>query len=87
MNQAPSTDTRLRAIFCCLYFGIMPWQVYEKDHHYKGMSYWNHLVMNLEMAWQWIGQLDTITQEELDFEREVNPSWTTTFKTLFAGLK
>lgn len=37
---------RLRAIRSCLYFGLLPWQFYEKKCHYEGISYWEHVKMN-----------------------------------------
>ena len=79
-------DLRIRAIFCCLYFGTMPWRVYEKECHYEGVSYLSHLWMNLETAWHWVWLTDEITQEYIDFEKEVNPSWSGTLNNLFAGL-
>jgi hypothetical protein len=64
----------------------MPWRLYEKQCHYAGMSYLSHLWMNVEHAFTWTFRLEMITQEDVDFEKEVNPSWKDTFKTMFAGI-
>ncbi len=61
---------RLRAIACALFYGIAPWQVYEKTCHYEGMSYWAHLRMNLGVAWRWLTGRET--QEDIEFEVETN---------------
>lgn len=46
---------RFRAVFNCLYFGILPYWLYEKRCHYKGgkdvgETYFEHLKMNLLTA-------------------------------------
>ena len=42
---------RLKAIFNCLWFGILPSWVYEKECHYKySQTYFNHLKYNLTLA-------------------------------------
>lgn len=64
---------RLRAIFCCLYFGIVPWWIYEPTCHYE-KGYWKHLQLNLEMAMIWLLYLEEY--EDLEFESKVNASWT-----------
>lgn len=38
---------RPRAILCCLYYGLLPWRVYESRCHYAPMSYAAHAAMNL----------------------------------------
>ena len=65
---------RLRAIWCCLYFSIVPWWVYEKYRHYQS-SYLRHLRLNLETAWLWLTFRESPTW--VDFEKEVNPDWIT----------
>ena len=71
---------RIRAIFCCLYFGIMPSPVYEKRCHYR-RGYWKHMYLNLEQILIWIFFRDT--QSDREFEAEVNPSWSVVFGKLF----
>lgn len=60
---------RARAILSCLYYGLMPWWVYERHRHYT-CSWWAHLVINAKYAWRWI----TFREDEEDrtFERETN---------------
>lgn len=81
-----NVNLRLRAIFCCLYFGIMYWRVYERECHYAPGNYWGHLLLNVGHAWTWIAHPDRIEQEDIDFEKEVNPSWPSTFRTMIGGL-
>lgn len=39
------------AILNCIYFGVMPYWVYEKECHYVGQfTYYTHLKHNLNMA-------------------------------------
>ena len=64
---------RLRAIWSCLFFGLMPWQLYERTCHYKGMSYTMHLTYNLRYALDWVCFRETDAERE--FEKEVNPTW------------
>jgi hypothetical protein len=64
---------RLRAIVCCLWFGTMPWWVYEKSCHYQGMSYMKHLLLNYEQVLVWLFFRET--EEDREFERKVNPTW------------
>lgn len=65
---------RLRAIFCALYFGLMPSWVYEKEPHYPG-SYFNHMRLNLEMVFIW--GLFKETPDDCYFEKKLNPDWRT----------
>jgi hypothetical protein len=60
---------RLRAIWCCLKFGLLPWWAYEKQRHYN-CSYWQHLQINAGYAWRWL----TFQEDEEDraFERDTN---------------
>ena len=42
---------RAKAIFNCLWFGILPSWVYEKECHYKySQTYYKHLKYNLNLA-------------------------------------
>lgn len=64
---------RLRAIFCCVWFSLMPWQVYEASCHYCGMTYYQHLKLNLDSLLTWVTFRET--QEDIMFEKETNTSW------------
>jgi len=70
---------KLRAIFCCFYFGIVPWWIYQKKCHY-GRGYWNHLKLNFQQIKIWI--TDKYTKEDIDFEKEVNPSWSNVMRNM-----
>lgn len=48
---------RPRAILCCFWFGLLPWQFYETQCHYAGISYRPHLWMNLRRAFMLCGKL------------------------------
>ena len=71
---------RLRAIFCCLYFGFMPWQVYEPTRHYDG-GYLRHMWLNIKQVFIWLTFRET--SDDIDFEREVNASWSFILGKLF----
>lgn len=60
---------RMRAIFCALYFGILPYWCYEKTRHYQ-CSYWQHLMINLKYAWRWLSF--TETAKDIEFEKRTN---------------
>lgn len=64
---------RLRAIGYCLWFGLLPWQVYEDTCHYEGMTYKGHALMNVKIMLRWL------TPKPPDhywkFEREVNNNY------------
>lgn len=66
---------RLRAILCSLWFGILPWWLYEEECHYRPWGYWRHLAHNLAYALTWAAS----RERDFDrwFEREVNirPRW------------
>ena len=70
---------RARAIFCCIYFSLMPWWIYEKKKHYR-RTYWKHIKLNFGQIRLWI--LKQETQEDIDFEREINPNWKQVFKNM-----
>lgn len=79
---------RLRAIFCCLYFGVMPWQLYETAKHYEGWSYLRHLRLNINQALIWLTFRET--DNDCKFEQEVNTNWRFVFAKLLrwqAGAK
>jgi hypothetical protein len=60
---------RLKAIWCCVKFGLLPWWCYEKQRHYD-CSYWQHLAINAAYAWRWlIFQED---ESDREFERTIN---------------
>jgi hypothetical protein len=63
---------RLRAISCALWYGVLPWQIYEDECHYVPMSYLAHLWMNLGHAFRWVAFRET--DEDRRFEAEVNGS-------------
>jgi hypothetical protein len=74
---------RRRAVFCCLYFGILPWWIYERTCHYgprddgsRGLGYLRHLTINLRRAVLWA--CGSPSDHEVDFELRVNtrPNWT-----------
>ena len=71
---------RFRAIFCCLYFSILPWWIYENKKHYR-RTYCKHIKLNFSQIKVWI--LSQETQEDIDFEREINPSWKKVFSNMF----
>lgn len=61
---------RARAIYYCLKFGLLPWQLYESECHYAGWSYWQHLMINMELAWTWLSRQEDA--DLIEFERETN---------------
>ena len=67
---------RIRAVFCCIYFSLMPWWIYEKKKHYD-TNYLKHMKLNLSQIKVWL--LKQETQEDLDFERETNTNWKKVF--------
>lgn len=59
---------RAVAIFNCLWFGIMPYWIYEKKCHYKGhFTYMGHLVHNLKIAKSLV--LNTVPERYHNFHR------------------
>ena len=50
----------------------MPWWTYENKKHYR-RTYWKHLKLNFGQIKVWL--LKQETQEDIDFEEEVNPNW------------
>ncbi|MGN6416161.1 MAG: hypothetical protein ACTHMC_01625 [Pseudobacter sp.] len=60
---------RIKAILYALYFGIMPYWMYEKERHYR-CSWYAHLVINLQYAYRWITFRETHSDRK--FERKTN---------------
>ena len=50
----------------------MPWWIYEKKKHYTG-TYWRHIKLNFGQIKIWL--LKQETQEDIDFEKQTNPTW------------
>lgn len=67
---ASSLGTRARAVTRALWFGLLPWRLYERECHYAGMSYLAHLGMNLAVAWRWLTGGET--NADRNFELDVN---------------
>lgn len=84
-KEIPTLDIRARAIFCCIWFGTMPWQLYESEKHYE-YDYYSHLKLNWGTAWTWLTSRK-IDKEEFEFEQEVNPNWQSVYGNMFAGLR
>tara|TARA_E500000331_G_C17152320_1_gene667913 strand:- start:433 stop:708 length:276 start_codon:yes stop_codon:yes gene_type:complete len=84
-KEIPKLDTRARAIFCCIWFGTMPWQLYEHKKHYE-YDYWSHLKLNWKMVLVWLTSLK-IDAEELEFEQKANPDWNSVYKNMCMGLR
>lgn len=85
IKEVPSLEIRARAIFCCIWFGTMPWRLYETKKHYR-RSYLLHLKLNWGSAYMWLTNY-RVDKEDVDFEREVNPSWSYAFNSMCAGLR
>ena len=84
-KEIPTLDTRARAIFCCIWFGTMPWQLYENEKHYE-YDYWSHLKLNWRMVWVWLTSWK-LDAEELEFEYEVNSTWCCVYNRMCTGLR
>lgn len=61
---------RARAILYALSYGIRPWWMYERVSHYAPMTYRQHLLMNLRLAWRWLTRQET--RDDVLFEIQVN---------------
>ena len=81
----PTIDIRARAIFCCVWFGTMPWWLYESKKHYE-YGYFSHLKLNWKMVFVWLTNLK-IDVEELEFEEKANPNWNTIYENMCKGLR
>lgn len=76
---------RLRAIFCSLWFGILPYRCYEDKCHYAGTTYGRHLTLNLETAAYWL--LFQEPEDWREFERQINPSWRAVWKDMWRKVR
>lgn len=76
---------KFRAIFCCIYFGVMPWWIYERNRPHYDCSYIEHLKMNLIQAWIWIANLYEFA--DIRFEKTTNPDWKVVFQKMFRWTK
>ena len=54
----------------------MPWLIYENIKHYR-RTYWKHIKLNFGQIKIWL--LKQETQEDIDFEKEINPTWKKVF--------
>jgi hypothetical protein len=57
----------------------LPWWIYENKKHYR-RTYCKHIKLNFEQIKIWL--LKNETQEDVDFEREVNSSWKKVFSNM-----
>lgn len=63
---------RIKAIWYCLKFGILPYWMYEKKKHYE-CNYFEHLMINIKMACRWA--LFKEDETDIEFERKVNKNY------------
>lgn len=61
---------RTRAVACALWFGLLPWWLYERRCHYLGMTYGAHLWLNLRYGLAWATWRETAG--DVLFEWDVN---------------
>jgi hypothetical protein len=66
---------RTRAIFCALWFGVLPWWVYERECHYRPIGYWRHLLQNLGYAWRWMRKREDAADRAFEAAANVRPNW------------
>jgi hypothetical protein len=60
--------TRLREVGKGLFYGLAPWWLYERECHYAGWSYREHLAENLRLAWRWATWRETKGDREFAAE-------------------
>lgn len=60
---------RIKAIYCALKFGILPYWCYEQKRHYK-CSYIQHLLINTKYAFRWFTFRES--ENDIQFEKETN---------------
>lgn len=60
---------RLKSIFDCLWFGIMPSFIYEETCHYGDYGWYNHLKLNLGLAWKLITYQENPTYKKATYFR------------------
>lgn len=70
INYQEGWQVRLHAIWCCIYYGVLPWWLYEDEPHFAPMGYWSHLWMNIETAYRWMTWREN--DEDIRFELDVN---------------
>lgn len=80
-KQNAQLSVRLRAIWCCIWFGLVPWPVYERKCHYSGMTYIQHLMLNVEFVAIWITGKEL--HSDWEFEKKTNPSWSVVIRNMF----
>ena len=78
-------NMRLKGIWCCIWFGTMPWRLYEKKKHYR-RGYWKHLKLNWGTVWMWLTKRK-VGKSYVEFENQINPSWKQVFKNMFGGVR
>jgi hypothetical protein len=60
---------RRRAIFRCIWHGLLPWWIYEDRPHYD-CAWSGHAKINAAYAWRWItGEVDA---DDVAFEAKEN---------------
>lgn len=69
MSYTGPLNVRLRAIRRALWFGLIPWWMYEDVKHHEG-GWLRHASINVYYASRWI--LGRETDEDHEFERLVN---------------
>lgn len=69
-RRRPGFVMRFRAIVCALWYGVLPWWLYERECHYSDMGYCAHLRLNLDYALKWMQGKQTYS--DVRFERTVN---------------
>lgn len=50
-ENGPSGRSRGDQIHDCFLYGLLPWWCYERTCHYRPWSYWQHLAVNMRLAW------------------------------------
>jgi hypothetical protein len=73
-------SVRLRAVWCCFWFGLVPWQFYERQCHYVGMNYIQHVMLNVELAIIWVTGKEL--HSDWEFEKKTNPDWCTVIRNM-----
>lgn len=66
---------RARAIVCALWFGLLPWWIYEERCHFRPWGYWRHLAHNLGYAWRWVTLRETVGDTRFELQTNARPRW------------
>ena len=61
---------RVVAICYCLFYGLVPWWMYEEACHHQGWGYWRHMWQNLLYMLKWVLFLED--EKDIEFEKSVN---------------